>query len=95
MKFKPLRDRILVKRWQAETKSAGGIIIPDNAKEKPVEGTVVAVGNGKVLKSGDVRAPEVKPGDRIMFAKYTGSEVTLDGVEHVVLREDDLLCVLD
>ena len=95
MKFKPLRDRILVKRWQAETKSAGGIIIPYNAKEKPVEGTVVAVGNGKVLKSGDVRAPEVKPGDRIMFAKYTGSEVTLDGVEHVVLREDDLLCVLD
>ena len=95
MKFKPLRDRILVKRWQAETKSAGGIIIPDNAKEKPVEGTVVAIGSGKLLKSGEVRAPEVKPGDRIMFAKYTGSEITLDGVEHVVLREDDLLCVLD
>lgn len=95
MKFKPLRDRILVKRWQPETKSAGGIIIPDNAKEKPVEGTVVAVGSGKLLKSGEVRAPEVKPGDRVMFAKYTGSEINVDGVEHVVLREEDLLCVLD
>jgi chaperonin GroES len=78
-----------------EEKSTGGIIIPDNAKEKPAEGKVVAVGNGKVLKSGELRKPEVKVGDRVMFGKYTGSEVVVDGEEHVVLREDDLLCVLD
>lgn len=95
MKFKPLQDRVLVKRVQSEEKSTGGIIIPDNAKEKPAEGKVVAVGNGKVLKSGEVRKPEVKVGDRVMFGKYTGSEVVVDGEEHVVLREDDLLCVLD
>jgi chaperonin GroES len=95
MKFKPLQDRVLVKRVQLEEKSTGGIIIPDNAKEKPAEGKVVAVGNGKVLKSGELRKPEVKVGDRVMFGKYTGSEVVVDGEEHVVLREDDLLCVLD
>lgn len=95
MKFKPLQDRVLVKRVQSEEKSTGGIIIPDNAKEKPAEGKVVAVGNGKVLKSGELRKPEVKVGDRVMFGKYTGSEVVVDGEEHIVLREDDLLCVLD
>jgi chaperonin GroES len=95
MKFKPLQDRVLVKRVQLEEKSTGGIIIPDNAKEKPAEGKVVAVGNGKVLKSGELRKPEVKVGDRVMFGKYTGSEVMVDGEEHIVLREDDLLCVLD
>lgn len=95
MKFRPLQDRILVKRLQSEEKTTGGIIIPDNAKEKPTEGQVVAVGNGKALKTGEVRHPDVKPGDRVMFGKYSGSEVTLDGVEHVVLREEDLLCVLN
>lgn len=94
MKFRPLQDRILVKRIQSEDKTTSGIIIPDNAKEKPSEGQVVAVGNGKILKSGEARHPDVKPGDRVIFGKYGGTEVTLDGVEHVVLREEDLLCVL-
>lgn len=94
MKFRPLQDRILVKRLQGEEKTASGIIIPDNAKEKPMEGEVVAVGAGKTLDDGKVRKPEVKTGDRVLFGKYAGSEVKLDGVEHLILREDDLLGVL-
>ena len=94
MKFRPLADRIVVKRQAQEEKTKGGIIIPDTAKEKPVEGVVVAVGNGKVLKNGKVRAPEVKVGDKILFGKYSGTEVKLDGEEHVLLREDDILAVL-
>ncbi len=94
MKFRPLQDRILVKRLQGEEKTASGIIIPDNAKEKPMEGEVVAVGAGKTLDDGKVRKPEVKSGDRVLFGKYAGSEVKLDGVEHLILREDDLLGVL-
>jgi chaperonin GroES len=94
MKIRPLADRVVVKRIEGETKTKGGIIIPDTAKEKPVEGQVVAVGSGKVMKGGKLRAPELKVGDRILFGKYSGTEVKLDGVEHVILTEDDVLAVL-
>ena len=94
MKIRPLQDRILVKRLQGEEKTAGGIIIPDNAKEKPMEGQVVAVGNGKVLSDGKISKPDVKAGDKVLFSKYAGSEVKIDGVEHLILREDDILGVL-
>ena len=93
LKFRPLHDRVVVKRIEAEEKSKGGIIIPDTAKEKPIEGLVVAVGSGKVLKDGKVRPVDVKTGDRILFGKYTGQEVKIDGEEHVLLREDDILGV--
>jgi chaperonin GroES len=95
MKIRPLQDRILVKRLEGETKTAGGIIIPDNAKEKPQEGEVIAVGNGKVLDDGKLRKPDVKVGDKVLFSKYAGSEVKLDGEEHLIMREDDLLGVLE
>ena len=94
MKIRPLADRIVVKRTKEEEKTKGGIIIPDTAKEKPVEGTVVAVGNGKILKDGKQRPLDVKVGDRILFGKYTGSEVKIDGEELVMLREDDVLAVV-
>jgi chaperonin GroES len=94
MKIRPLADRVVVKRIEGETKTKGGIIIPDTAKEKPVEGQVVAVGSGKVMKGGKVRAPDLKVGDRILFGKYSGTEVKLDGVEHVILTEDDVLAVM-
>ena len=93
MKIRPLQDRIVVKRLEAETKTKGGLIIPDTAKEKPIEGKVVAVGNGKVLKDGKVRPLEVKVGDTVLFGKYTGTEIKLDGEEHVLIREDDVLAV--
>ena len=95
MKVRPLLDRIVVKRTEEEMKTKGGIIIPDTAKEKPLEGLVVAVGNGKVLNNGKIAALEVKAGDRILFGKYSGTEVKLDGEEHVILREDDILAVFD
>jgi chaperonin GroES len=94
MKIRPLADRVVVKRLEQEEKTKGGIIIPDTAKEKPVEGTVVAVGNGKLLKNGKLRPLAVKQGDRILFGKYSGNEVKLDGVEHVILNEDEVLAVL-
>ena len=94
MKIRPLADRVVVQRVQQEEKTKGGIIIPDSAKEKPVEGRVVAVGNGKVSKTGKLRQPELKAGDRVLFGKYSGTEVKLDGVEHVILTEDDVLAVL-
>jgi len=94
MKVNPLQDRVLVKRLEHEEKSRGGIIIPDTAKEKPQEGMVIAVGPGKVLESGEIRKPVVKEGDRILFGKYAGSEVKLDGEEHIILREDDILAIL-
>ena len=94
MKIRPLSDRLVVKRHNEEEKTKGGIIIPDTAKEKPLEGTVIAVGSGKVLKSGKVSPLDVKAGDRILFGKYAGTEVKLEGVEHVLLREDDVLAVL-
>ncbi len=94
MKIRPLADRVVVKRTKEEEKSKGGIIIPDSAKEKPVEGIVIAVGNGKALKDGKLRPLDVKAGDHVLFGKYSGTEVKLDGEEHVILREDDLLAVL-
>jgi len=95
--IRPLHDRILVKRIEAESKTPGGLIIPDNAKEKPVEGLVVAVGAGTRTKDGDLIPLEVKAGDRVLFSKYSGTEVKvqLDGGEHLILREDDVLAVLD
>ena len=94
MKIRPLQDRVLVERVAAEEKSAGGIIIPDSAKEKPQEGKVVAVGSGKRKDDGTLIPMDVKKGDRILFSKYAGSEVTLDGVEYSIMREDDILGVL-
>jgi chaperonin GroES len=94
MKIRPLSDRIVVKRLDQEEKTKGGIIIPDTAKEKPLEALVVAVGNGKVLKNGKVRALDVKAGDKVLIGKYSGNEVKLDGVEHVIINEDDVLAVI-
>jgi chaperonin GroES len=94
MKIRPLADRIVVKRVALEEKTKGGLFIPDTAKEKPVEGLVVAVGAGKVLKNGKVRTPDVKSGDRILFGKYSGNEIKIDGDEHVILTEDDVLAVV-
>lgn len=95
MSIRPLQDRVLVKRVKEEEKTKGGIIIPDSAKEKPIEGKVIAVGNGKVLESGETRKLDVKKGDRVLFGKYSGTEVKLEGEEHLILREDDILGVLD
>jgi chaperonin GroES len=95
MKIRPLQDRILVTRVAEETTTKGGIIIPDTAKEKPQEGKVVAVGKGKVLEDGKVRALDVKVGDLVLFAKYGGTEIKLGGEEHLILREDDILCVVE
>lgn len=94
MKIRPLADRLVVKRLAEETKTAGGILIPDNAKEKPSEGEVVAVGSGKVLTDGKVRALDIKVGDKVLFGKYSGTEVKLDGTDHLILREDDILGIL-
>jgi chaperonin GroES len=95
MKIRPLHDRILVKRIEGEAKSKGGIIIPDTAKEKPQEGRVTAVGKGKLSDDGDLRPLDVQKGDRILFSKYAGSEIKLDGEEHLIIREDDVLAVLE
>jgi chaperonin GroES len=95
MKIRPLGDRILVKPIKEEEKTKGGIIIPDTAKEKPQEGKVVAVGKGKVTEEGKLLVPDVKAGDKILFGKYAGSEVKLEGEEHLILREDDILGVLE
>jgi chaperonin GroES len=90
-----LYDRIIVKRLEAETTTKSGLIIPDTAKEKPVEGEIVAVGNGKILEDGAVRSLEVKAGDRILFGKYSGTEIKIDGIEHLILREDEVLAVVE
>ncbi|MBM4337132.1 MAG: co-chaperone GroES [Deltaproteobacteria bacterium] len=95
MKVRPLHDRILVQRLDAETKTAGGIIIPDTAKEKPQEGKVVAVGAGKIGDDGKRQPMGVKPGDRILFSKYGGSDVKIDGDEHLIVREEDVLAILE
>jgi chaperonin GroES len=95
MKFRPLQDRILIKRIDKEEKTSGGIIIPDTAKEKPQEGEVVAVGNGKRLDDGKVQPLDVKKGDRVLFGKYSGSEIKIDGEEHLILREDEILGILE
>jgi len=94
MNIRPLQDRVLVKRVDEEERTKGGILIPDSAREKPMEGKVVAVGNGKILENGTKVTPEVKAGDRILFGKYAGTEVKIDGEEHLILREDDILGVL-
>ncbi len=95
MKVRPLSDRVLVKRSVEETKTAGGILIPDNAKEKPVEGVVIAVGNGKVLPNGTVRTLDVKAGDTVLFGKYAGTEIKVDTEELIILREDDVLGIME
>jgi len=95
MNVRPLHDRIIVKRLEGEEKTKGGIIIPDSAKEKPIEGKVIAVGNGKLLESGERVAPDVKAGDRVLFGKYAGTEIKVDGEEHLIMREDDILGVIE
>ena len=95
MKIRPLQDRIIVKRIEEEEKTKGGIIIPDTAKEKPMEGEVVAAGTGKILENGKKQPLEVKAGDRILFSKYAGTEVKIEGVEHLIMREDDVLGVIE
>ncbi len=95
MKVKPLHDRVLIRRVAEEEKTKGGIIIPDTAKEKPSEGEVVAVGNGKIADDGTLRTLAVKKGDRILFGKYSGSDIKLDGIEHLILREDEILGVIE
>jgi chaperonin GroES len=95
MKIRPLQDRVIVKRVAEEETTRGGIIIPDTAKEKPLEGTVLAVGNGKVLEDGKVRPLDIKAGDRVLFSKYAGTEVKLDGEEHLIMREEDILGVIE
>ena len=95
MKVRPLYDRILVKRVEEENKTAGGLFIPDTAKEKPQKGLVVAVGNGKVQEDGSIRKLDLKEGDKVLFAKYSGNDIKIDGVEHLILREDDVLAILE
>lgn len=95
MKLRPLHDRVIIKRLEAETKSAGGIVIPDTATEKPIKGEVVAVGTGKVQDDGKVRPMAVKPGDKVLFGKYSGTEVKVDGEELLVMREEDLVAIIE
>jgi chaperonin GroES len=95
MAIRPLHDRVIVRRIEEETKTKGGIIIPDTAKEKPLEGEIIAVGNGRTLEDGTVRPLAVKKGDRILFGKYAGTEVKIEGEEHLILREDDIVGVIE
>jgi len=94
-KVRPLHDRVIVRRLDEEEKSAGGIIIPDTAKEKPIQGEVIAAGNGKILENGEIRPLDVKKGDRVIFSKYAGTEIKLDGNEYLMMREDDILGVIE
>ena len=95
MKIRPLHDRVIIRRLEDERKTAGGIVIPDSAAEKPVRGEVVAVGNGKILDNGDVRGLDVKVGNKVLFGKYSGTEVKVEGEDLVVMREDDIMAVLE
>jgi len=95
MNIRPLHDRLVVKRWEEEKTSPGGIVIPDTATEKPIKGEVVAIGSGKVLDNGQVRALGVKAGDKVLFGKYAGTEVKVDGTDYLVLREDDVMAVIE
>ena len=95
MKIRPLHDRVIIKRLEAETLSAGGIVIPDSAAEKPIKGEVIAVGNGKILESGEKRALDIKAGDKVLFGKYSGTEVKVDGQELLVMREEDVMAVIE
>jgi len=95
MKVRPLRDRIIVKGLEEEEKTKGGIIIPDTAKEKPIEGRVIAVGDGKIKEDGTKIPLDVKKGDRVLFAKYAGTEIKIDGEEHLMMREDDIFAIIE
>ena len=95
MKIRPLQDRVIVKRTEEDEKTKGGIIIPDTAKEKPMEGKIIAAGKGKVLEDGKIHPLDVKVGDRVLFAKYAGTEVKIDGEEHLIMREEDILGVIE
>jgi chaperonin GroES len=95
MKIRPLADRVIVKRIEEEEKTKGGIIIPDSAKEKPQEGKIIAVGKGKMLEDGKVIPLDVKVGDRILFGKYSGNEIKIDGEEHLIMREEDILGIIE
>ena len=95
MKIRPLQDRIIVKRVEEEEKTKGGIIIPDTAKEKPMEGEVIAVGTGKILENGKKQPLEIKSGDRVLFSKYAGTDIKIDGVEHLIMKEDDILGIIE
>ena len=95
LSIKPLADRVIVRAAAAEEKTKSGIIIPDTAKEKPIEGEVLAVGNGKILEDGKVRALDIKVGDRVLFSKYAGTEIKIDGQEHLMMREEDILGIIE
>jgi chaperonin GroES len=95
MKLRPLNDRVVVKRLEEETKTAGGIIIPDTAKEKPIQGEVLAVGNGKVMEDGSRRPLDIKAGDRVLFGKYAGTDIKVEGEELLIMREDDILAIIE
>ena len=94
MKIRPLHDRVIVQRLEQEERSKGGIIIPDTAKEKPIQGKVVSVGNGKILENGEVRKLTVQAGDRVLFSKYAGTETKIEGEEYLIMREDDILGII-
>ena len=95
MNIKPLYDRVVIKRMEEEKMSAGGIVIPDTATEKPIKGEIVAVGEGKALDNGSLRAPKVKVGDKVLFGKYSGTEVKMNGIEYLVVREDDIFAIIN
>ncbi|MDQ3731885.1 MAG: co-chaperone GroES [Pseudomonadota bacterium] len=95
MKIRPLHDRVVIKRMEEERTSPGGIFIPDSAAEKPIKGEVKAVGRGKLMDNGEVRAPDVKTGDKVLFGKYSGTDIKIDGEELLVMREDDVMAVID
>ncbi len=95
MKIRPLQDRVIIKRTEEDKTSPGGIVIPDSAAEKPVKGEVIAIGNGKILENGTVRKVDLKVGDKILFGKYSGTEIKVDGQELLVMREEDIMAVLD
>ena len=95
MKVKPLQDRVIVKRIEEEETTKGGIIIPDTAKEKPIEGEVVAVGGGKLLDTGTKQTLEVKKGDKVLFGKYAGTDIQIEGEEHLIMREDDIIAIIE
>lgn len=95
MKIRPLHDRVIIKRLEEERTSPGGIVIPDTATEKPIRGEVIAVGNGKILENGEVRPMDLKVNDKVLFGKYSGTEVKIDGQEYLVMREEDVMAVLD
>ncbi len=95
MSIRPLHDRVVIRRQEEERTTPGGIVLPDSASEKPAQGEVVACGNGKILENGDVRPLDVKPGDKVLFGKYSGSEVKLGDEELLVMREDEILCVIE